>query len=300
MYRYTLSVVVPTYNRRELLEFTLSSLARQDISRERFEVIVVDDGSDDDTREAVNRYSDYLNLKHRFQENTGYRPGSARNLGIVNAEGEVCLFLDSGVVLQSSCLREHIVMHANAAYRIAVLGYVYGFDQDGSGEDQIGKIIVPAEPDITIDRFKAVGTGFDIRDKYYQKYNDKLEDLPAPWVFFWTCNVSVQRKELIKIGLFDSNYDGKWGCEDNDLGLRLWNDGVKISLCRGAESIHLPHGKNMELKLSQGYANCEYLNKKFGTYATAAFLENYKQIVMNESVDINELITQMQSAGQIA
>jgi len=289
-------VIVPTYNRRELLDFTLNSLARQDLPVEQFEVIVVDDGSTDDTKDIVEQYADRLILNYHFQEDKGYRPGSARNLGILNAKGRACLFVDSGIILHSSCLRQHIRMHASAATPISVLGYVYGIYQEGLTEDDLRRMITPGEPDKTIALFKTLGKGFDLREKYYKKYNDRVEDLPAPWTLFWTCNVSVRLSDLQRVGPFDENYDGRWGCEDNDLGLRLWNDGVKIRLCREAESIHLPHGKDTEARLAQGYANCEYLNKKFGTEATSLFLEYYKSIAMNESVDINELLLLKQSA----
>lgn len=92
------------------------------------------------------------------------------------------------------------------------------------------------------------------------------------------------------MGLFDTNYDGNWGCEDNDLGFRLCEKGIKIKLCRAAESVHYPHGKDMNIKLQQGYENCVYFNRKFATIATQIFLDNYRKLVLNESVDINELL----------
>src|SRR5579863_8702073 len=126
MHKYALSVIVPTYNRRTLLEYTIHSILNQDIPTDDFEVIVVDDGSDDDTRELLDSYSDLLNLKYQYQPDLGYRPGSARNLGIMRAEGKVCLFVDSGVILNKQCLRAHILMHSQKTSRVAVLGYVYG------------------------------------------------------------------------------------------------------------------------------------------------------------------------------
>ena len=295
MNKYLVSVIVPTYTRRELLEYTLDSLLRQNISPDDFEVIVSDDGSTDDTRNALGKYKDCLHLKYLYQEDRGYRPASARNAGIRNAEGEICLFIDSGVLLNVQCVREHVFIHRNASGKMAAVGYVYGFDQDGTKEDLIREMIVAGDPEGTIQRLKAAGAGLDIREKYYRKYGDRLEDLPAPWALFWTCNVSARRKDLEDVGFFDEVYDGKWGCEDNDLGLRLWQHGVEIRLCRGAESVHFPHGKDMEQKVTQGYANCQYMHHKFGLHATGVFMENYRKIVRNESVDINELLARVQA-----
>lgn len=83
------SVVIPTYNRAVLISRTLDSLWRQSLTD--FEVIVVDDGSNDGT-------SDYLrSLQGRIQcmqqENRG--PGAARNLGAASARGDYVAFLDS-------------------------------------------------------------------------------------------------------------------------------------------------------------------------------------------------------------
>lgn len=83
------SVIIPTYNRRSLLEEALASVFAQEL--EDFEVIVVDDGSSDDTASFLDSISRDV---HVFaQENGG--PGSARNLGARQAQGDYLAFLDS-------------------------------------------------------------------------------------------------------------------------------------------------------------------------------------------------------------
>ena len=290
MYKYLVSVIVPTYNRRELLEFTLNSLLSQNVPKDEFEVIVSDDGSSDGTKEAVKKYQGLLHIKYLYQEDKGYCPASARNSGVREAEGRICLFVDAGVILNKQCISEHVGIHGHRADRIAALGYVYGFDQNGSSEEDIRNMMIVDDPAGTIERLKAAQVGLDIREKYYKKYNDRVEDLPAGWALFWTCHVSVCKKELVEIGLFDEGYNERWGCEDNDLGFRLSQNGVKITLCRSAEAVHFPHEKNMVQKQAQGYENCKYFHDKFQTEATRIFLENYMQLVSNEAVDINELL----------
>ena len=95
------TVIVPTYNRRRLLELTLDSLAGQDLPRDRFEVLVVDDGSSDDTADVVREFEDRLDLRYFYQPDEGYRVARARNVGIRHARGEICVFVDSGVLLHS-------------------------------------------------------------------------------------------------------------------------------------------------------------------------------------------------------
>lgn len=293
MDRYTLSVIIPTYNRSQLLAYTLDSLLIQNVHKDVFEVIVADDGSSDNTKEVVEKYRERLNIKYVYQEDKGYRPASARNLGIINAEGTICFFVDAGVILSEDCVNAHIAIHASHGPHLAAIGYVYGFDQ--SGKVPVKEMIKPQDPAQTIDILRSEGAGHDIRERHYRRCNDKIETLPAPWLLFWTCNVSASRKDLIGIGMFDEQYDGRWGCEDNDVGIRLWQKGVSIHLCRKAESIHYPHEKNMQQKLEDGYANCTYFHQKFQTPETKIFLENFKQFITDESVDINALILKSQA-----
>jgi glycosyltransferase involved in cell wall biosynthesis len=83
------SVVIPTYNRSQLLRVALDSVFAQTFTD--YEVIVADDGSTDGTREMVAGYG--LPLKCFRQENAG--PGAARNLGVSHARGDYIAFLDS-------------------------------------------------------------------------------------------------------------------------------------------------------------------------------------------------------------
>ncbi|GHG67546.1 glycosyltransferase family A protein [Comamonas sp. JC664] len=83
------SVIIPTYNRARLLEAALDSVFAQE--EQDFEVLVVDDGSTDDTLETLARYGERVRVLQ--QRNAG--PGAARNLGIQAARGEYVAFLDS-------------------------------------------------------------------------------------------------------------------------------------------------------------------------------------------------------------
>ncbi|HQA64039.1 MAG TPA: glycosyltransferase family A protein, partial [bacterium] len=79
-----LSVIIPTYNRARYLPLALASLARQTITKDSFEVLVIDDGSSDNTAETVKNYSE-LEVKYFRQNHLGV--SAARNLGIEKAAG---------------------------------------------------------------------------------------------------------------------------------------------------------------------------------------------------------------------
>ena len=83
---------------------------------------MVDDGSSDgDGRSSSQGYRDRLDLRYFFQPDEGWRVAQARNVGIAHATGEVCVFVDSGVVLHSDCLRAHLRNHQQAGGPVAVL-----------------------------------------------------------------------------------------------------------------------------------------------------------------------------------
>jgi glycosyltransferase involved in cell wall biosynthesis len=109
------SVVIPTYNRSRLLSYTLDSMVGQSLDPYQFEVLVVDDGSNDDTQDVVAQYRSRLNLRYFYQEDLGYRAAAARNIGIMHAETSVCVFVDSGVLLHSGALAAHLECHRGAA-----------------------------------------------------------------------------------------------------------------------------------------------------------------------------------------
>jgi len=83
------SVIIPTYNRAELLGLTIESVLAQKF--QDFEVIVVDDGSTDATLEVLSRYRDRIQVRQQKNQGTG----AARNLGIKHATGRYATFLDS-------------------------------------------------------------------------------------------------------------------------------------------------------------------------------------------------------------
>lgn len=292
--KYDVSVIIPTYNRSCLLNYTLKSLVKQDIGKDRFEVVVADDGSSDDTREVVRKFKRWLNVKYVFQEDRGYRPASARNKGICASEGNICLFIDAGVILHPGCIASHVDFHAGNRQRAAAIGYVYGFENGPGSEDKLIKMIAPEDPVESIRRLSRNPLFFDVREEQYKRHNDKLEELPAPWYYFWTCHVSVLRLDLVNVGLFDENYDGRWGAEDNDLGFRLQESGTEIRLLRAAKAIHYPHDKDKTEKRKQGYLNCIYFHNKFQTRATRLFLDNYH--TETRFVDLNELLLQLAEA----
>jgi glycosyltransferase involved in cell wall biosynthesis len=258
------SVIIPTYNRAFLLRQTLESLARQSLPADQFEVLVVDDGSSDETSVMVEGFNTRLNLRYFFQEDEGVRIAKARNVGIANAAADVCVFLDSGLLAASGCLAAHVSSHEESRVPVAVCGYVYGFNVDNGDADAIAKAIDYGDLDGSIGRMTGNPEWLDIREGFYRIYTEEFHDLPAPWIVFWTCNVSVPTQLSRRVGKFDEAFRS-WGGEDLDFGYRLFNAGAKFMLNRGASAIHYPHSKSLAGNNRSAMANYRYMAEKYGT-----------------------------------
>jgi len=247
-----------------LLRRTLDSLLGQSLSPEDFEVLVVDDGSSDTTAELVQGYRDRLNLHYLFQPDEGWRVAQARNLGIAHASGEVCVFIDSGVLLHSDCLQAHLQTHRQAGGPVAVCGYVYGFDCDRAEAEQLARTFDFDDVDGCIALIRDAGRWADSREPFYAKHGDDLDRLPAPWVFYWTCNASAPLELVRSVGGFDEQFRS-WGGEDIDLGYRLFLAGARLVLNRSASSVHYPHAKDSVELWTQARDNYRYMATKYDT-----------------------------------
>ena len=94
------SIIIPTYNSAHLIYHALESVISQNY--DDYEIIIVDDGSSDNTNNVVEPYCSRANIRYIKQENAG--PGAARNNGIRNAKGEYIVLLDSDDLLYETCL----------------------------------------------------------------------------------------------------------------------------------------------------------------------------------------------------
>ena len=198
------SVVVPTFNRAQLLERLLHALARCDVPRGGFEVIVVDDGSTDGTAAVVADAP--LAVSYVRQENAG--AAAARNRGWRHAEGELVAFTDDHCVPSPTWLVEL----DEAMERTAC--------------DGAGGCIVPLVPGYLADFVQAerlVGHGGDTDDVKY----------------LVTANAVFRRETLEAVGGFDERFPGAAG-EDTDLTYRIQDRGLHLTLA-GCGSVAHDH-----------------------------------------------------------
>ena len=201
----TLSVVIPTFNRRELLAKALSGYLRQSNADLISELLVVDDGSTDDTSSMVEEFRSRapFALRYLWQSNKG--PAAARNLGIREARSNIILFTDSDIVPDHNLVAQHLRWHEeNAEPEAAVLGYVTW-----------PKEIHPTP----FMRWYGEGKLF-----VFDRLRGRHE---ADFQCFYTCNLSLKTAFLRANGQFDESFVTA-AYEDTELGYQLSKCGLRL------------------------------------------------------------------------
>jgi glycosyltransferase involved in cell wall biosynthesis len=182
------SIIIPTFNRKEKLRNTLLSLNLQKFPQDRYEVIVVDDGGTDDSDSMVGELKTPYQKRFCRKRNGG--PSSARNLGTAMAKGKYVLYLDDDVQATPSLIAEHMKMHGDQGDVIVM-----------------GKVLPLA------------GTGMLIRKMMEYGYDGYHHGQDMEF-FAVTANLSVRKSHVDAVGGFNEKLTGV-GCEDTEFGFRL-------------------------------------------------------------------------------
>ncbi|MFC3032912.1 glycosyltransferase [Pseudoalteromonas fenneropenaei] len=258
---FGVTVIIPTYNRKVLLEKSLNSLLTQDLSKQLYEVIVVDDGSSDGTEHLVRDFQHQLNVRYFYQEDLGFRVAKARNIGIANAHFAVVMFLDCGMLAHPKLLSRHLQRH-RAKQHLVCIGLSYGLEAVELSDCELIQRLLETHtlPD-AITQCANIPHLQDCRTALLQKYRYDITAFKAPWVLFWTSCISVQLFDLKRIGGFDEWFN-HWGGEDVDVGFRLYQLGCQFEVMQASLSIHYPHPKNIAERERDAKANVNYLINK--------------------------------------
>ncbi len=207
----TMSVVVPTHNRPELVERLLVELGRQTVPHDDFEVIVVDDGSKPPVAPRLGALSLPYELRVIAQANAG--AAAARDNGARRAKGDILVFVDDDMQMDPTFLEAHRRRHAGSEHMV-VFGHI--------------------RPDPRLD-------DMPLFERFHAAMLDRwVEDVKAgrasvSGMNLCTGNVSLRRRDYLDVGGFDVSLARS---EDAELGLRLEKHGCTLALAEEAYTFH--------------------------------------------------------------
>jgi glycosyltransferase involved in cell wall biosynthesis len=271
-----LSVVVPTYNRAQLLRKTLASLVQQR-NPPPFEVVVADDGSGDDSEQVAAEFRDRLAIRYCYQEDEGYRVARARNMGAAIASAPVLVFLDSGTLAGPNLLAGHLRRHAEHRAHPgsptggpAVIGYTYGYRPYAPTPPGLAEAFALLSPRQVYERYRANPLFRDSRHEEMARLGFDLNGLKMPWLFFWSMNVSIHAGDYAEAGGFDERFRS-WGGEDLELGYRLHRRGVPLICDIRPWAMEIPHERDRDANIASDKRNALRILMKHADPAVELF-----------------------------
>lgn len=235
------SIVTPTYNRRDSLERLLDGLRQQTYPFDQFEFVLVDDGSTDGTVDFVRGLELPFAVTVLQQAHAG--PAAARNLGVANARGIFVLFLDDDVLPVPGVIEEHVRTHADAE-NLVVIG--------------------PMSPPEGWPRPAWIKWDEQTLQRQYRAM------LAGEWACtprqFYTANASLRRDRFQRTGGFDPRFKR---AEDVELAFRLERAGARFAFNPRADILHFASRSFAAWRRTPyQYGRYDVVMQREGTYPT--------------------------------
>jgi GT2 family glycosyltransferase len=259
----SISVIIPTYNKAAYLKASLGALGFQTLKRELFEVVVVVDGSTDETLQVVQALRPDYSFRYVQRENGGL--ASARNLGARLATGSHLLFMDDDVLLDPSHLA-HLFASVQERPRAVHSGYLSNIRIDAVPEILRLFDAARAQTFPVLEPFCAPCAHYDAPKVLFSGRSSEPTPNPGPaawWGVFTGGNLCVERLLFESVGGFDEAFRG-WGPEDADLCYRLFRQGTSGQFDPACRLYHLDHVRDPAEAARSTLRNVKRLYTKHG------------------------------------
>jgi len=236
----SITIMIPTYNRAEKLERALLSLNKLNYPIKKIEVIVVNDGSTDNTEEVVEKLRKKVkyNLRYFYQQNK--RLAAARNLAIKNSKNEIIVSVDDDMIFPKNWLKKLIKPLEDKK-----IGAVGGPSLAPSFSTLFQRVVDYCMVSSFIGTGGMIGTTKKSLVKYYPRGG----------------NMAVPKKIFDEVGLFDEKFIPS---EEIDLDERIEKAGYKLALARTAKVWHLPRTTLkgfLKQIYSRGYMKMQFIKR---------------------------------------
>lgn len=283
-----LSVIIPTYNKSADLDCTLMGFARQTFKD--FEVVIINDGGDDETEHIVDKYDSKLSIQYSKQPNQGR--STARNKGLKLAQGDYIIHIDSDRLPDENFVKAHqetlssreqtVVIGSKHCVLRKYTDSLKIFDSGKKGymdllirnkENLEGILEEERElfsANLLYDDFhKAIRKSYlfegpDNFSEVRDVFTNQFEQFHFGWVLATTGNMSYQRADV----QLDENFFG-WGGEDTDLAFQLYQKGYHFVFNPEAINYHQEHPRE-RIILKELFSNACYMYEKYSVKDTTA------------------------------
>lgn len=248
MKKLEISLLVSTYNRSDALIACLESVRRQRLLPK--EVLIADDGSREDTRNAIDMISrDFpVPIIHVWHEDRGFRLAAIRNKAIARASGEYLVQTDGDILLHPMFLADHAAFARRGCYVKGVrvkLGRELSEKICADPTGWVSNLLWRKDID---DRHKAVRSLPLARWFAAHFKKGKAHGLG--------CNMGFWISDLYAVNGYDETFEG-WGREDDDIAHRLHRQGVEMRDLRfAALCAHLWHPENSRADMDRNVRLC--------------------------------------------
>lgn len=219
------SVVMPVYNRVDLLARTVAGLVTQSYPRHLWDVIVADDGSDEDVEAALAALRDRLPVTVVRRDHDGYGAGQARNLGARTSSADLLVFIDGDCLPDPDLISRHAAWH-HKADNLVTIGSRHGADTSDLSLEQIAdgaadlKDISFGTKQVSSEQLAPT----DFRGVLHRRTAGMRHGEEA-YRSLVSSNFAVRRDRFLELGGFCEEFH-RWGGEDTELGWRLYMGGL--------------------------------------------------------------------------
>lgn len=235
------SVIVPAYNSAKTLPLTIEALINQSYPADSLEIIVVDDGSTDDTREKVKAYP----VKYIYQKNAG--PAAARNSGWRASTAEMICFTDADCIPEKDWVRKLV-----QSYNAPAIGAVGGSYAIANKQNLLAACI-------------------------YQEIVLRHLKMPRYPRALGSYNLSVKKKVLVETGGFNEAFQMA-SAEDNDLSYKIRKIGYLLAFDKDILVSHF-HPENLKRYLKSQFWHGFWRVKLYKEHPNMSGGDDYSNIL---------------------
>ena len=245
--RIKISIVIPLYNRREMLGRTLAMISHQTYPLELIEVVVADDGSSDDPLSMISEFDEILDIQYVRQKDLGYRLSEVRNLGIRSSKNDYVILLDCDMAPVPTMV-EAYARCLEVSTRSLFCGHRRYVDANHIRVSDVVKspsgLLELPDIETKNEKMKRDGHVLDWRMPMYRQ-TDNLRFEKYPFRAVCGGNIGFHKSLFLRVGEFDEAFKA-WGKEDTEWGFRVWNKGDYIIPLFEACGLHMepPGGRN--------------------------------------------------------